>query len=75
MLDIEDKNIVGVRPPLYEAEKITKTKNIAILGTESAVQSKELSKFGFLEIINQTKEINTFYDNYKSTHDTLVFIV
>ncbi|MDH3204165.1 MAG: aspartate/glutamate racemase family protein [Nitrosopumilus sp.] len=45
MLDIEDENIIGVRPPLYEAKKISKTKNIGILGTKSTINSKELSRF------------------------------
>lgn len=45
ILDIENEKIIGVKPPLKEAEKISKTKNIGILGTESAIQSKELSKF------------------------------
>ncbi len=45
MLDIEDPNIIGVRPPLKDAEKITRTKNIAILGTKSTIDSKELLKF------------------------------
>jgi glutamate racemase len=43
-LNLEDDDIIGVKPPLKETEKITKTKNIGILGTRSAVQSKELSK-------------------------------
>ncbi|MGH1566414.1 MAG: glutamate racemase [Nitrosopumilus sp.] len=45
MLDIEDENIIGVRPPLHEAKKISKTKNIGILGTKSTINSKELSRF------------------------------
>ncbi len=45
ILDIESEKVIGVKPPLKEAKKISKTKNIGILGTESAIQSKELSKF------------------------------
>lgn len=45
MLDIEGGNIVGVKPPLHEAKKVSKTKNIGILGTKSAIYSKGLSKF------------------------------
>ena len=45
ILDIENEKIIGVKPPLREAEKISKTKNIGILGTKSAIKSKELSKF------------------------------
>ena len=36
-------NIIGVLPPLKEASKISKTKNIAILTTNSVIKSKELS--------------------------------
>ena len=45
ILDVEDEKIIGVKPPLKEAEKISKTKNIGILGTKSMIQSKELSEF------------------------------
>ena len=45
MLNIENNNIIGVKPPIKEAEKISKTKNIAILGTRTAVESNDLSKF------------------------------
>ena len=37
--------IIGVLPPLKEAMKITKTNNIAILTTQSAVKSKELTNY------------------------------
>ena len=45
ILDIEEMKIVGVKPPLKEAEKISKTKNVGILGTKATIQSKELSEF------------------------------
>lgn len=45
MLGIKDGEIMGIRPPLNEAAKITRTKNIGILGTQAAVHSKELSRF------------------------------
>ncbi|KAG2476622.1 MAG: Glutamate racemase [Nitrosopumilales archaeon] len=38
-------NIIGVLPPLKEASKISKTKNIAILATKTATKSKELSNY------------------------------
>ena len=38
-------NIIGVLPPLREASKISKTKNIAILATSSVTKSKELSSY------------------------------
>ncbi len=37
--------VIGVLPPLREASKISKTKNIAILATSSVTKSKELSKY------------------------------
>ena len=43
--NITNKKILGVLPPLKNAEKISKTKNIAILATESVTKSKELKKF------------------------------
>ena len=45
ILGIKDGKIIGIRPPLNEAAKITRTKNIGILGTQAAVQSKEISRF------------------------------
>jgi len=38
-------NIMGILPPLKEASKISKTKNIAILATSSVTKSKELSRY------------------------------
>jgi len=38
-------NIMGVLPPLREASKISKTKNIAVLATSSVTKSKELSNY------------------------------
>jgi len=38
-------SIIGVLPPLREASKISKTKNIAILATKTATKSKELSNY------------------------------
>jgi len=43
MLDIKDKNIVGIKPPLNQAATLTNTNNIGILATSSAVKSKGLS--------------------------------
>ena len=45
VLNLEDGKIIGVRPPLREAEKISKTKNIGILATKSAIQSNEMTRF------------------------------
>jgi len=37
--------IVGVYPPLNEAVKISRTRNIAILGTRTIIQSENITKF------------------------------
>ena len=37
--------IIGISPPLKEATKITKTNNIVILTTQSAMKSKELTNY------------------------------
>ncbi len=39
------KRVIGVKPPLSEAHRITKSKKIGILGTESAVRSKGLARY------------------------------
>ncbi len=43
--EIFSPNIIGVLPPLKEASKISKIKNIAILATSSVTKSKELSRY------------------------------
>jgi glutamate racemase len=45
MLDITSRNVIGVNPPLTEASKLSKTKNLGILTTESVVKSKSLSNY------------------------------
>jgi len=42
---IFSSKIIGVLPPLKEATKITKTNKIAILTTQSAIKSKELTNY------------------------------
>lgn len=44
MLDIISKKIIDVKPPLREVKKISKTKQIGILGTKSAINSKGLTQ-------------------------------
>lgn len=44
MLNVTTKKIIDVRPPLKEAKKISKTKQIGILATKSAINSKGLTK-------------------------------
>lgn len=45
MVKITNKKVIGVNPPIREAMIISKTKNIAILGTRAAVKSKSLSSY------------------------------
>ncbi|AJM91542.1 MULTISPECIES: aspartate/glutamate racemase family protein [Nitrosopumilus] len=45
MLNLSTPRIFDVRPPLKEARKITKSKQIGILATESAIKSKGLSQY------------------------------
>ena len=46
LLSISNRGkIFGVLPPIKNAIKISKTKNIAILATQSVVKSKELSNY------------------------------
>lgn len=45
ILNITKPKIVTVKPPLLEAKKISKTKNIGILGTKSTIRSKGLTDF------------------------------
>ena len=44
-MDSHSKNIFTILPPLGEAKKITKSKSIAILATESIVKSKLLDNY------------------------------
>jgi len=45
ILKIENQEIIGVNPPIIEAIKKSKTKNIGILGTKALVQSNNLTKY------------------------------
>ncbi|HUU48256.1 MAG TPA: hypothetical protein VMW55_05690 [Nitrosopumilaceae archaeon] len=45
MLDIKNKKIIGVNPPIKEAAQKTKTNNIGILATETVVKSKNLANY------------------------------
>jgi len=45
MLNIKNSKLIDVKPPLNEAVKTSKSKRIGILGTESAIRSKGLSKY------------------------------
>ena len=69
LLDIETKNVIGVKPPLKEAARVTQTKNIGILGTESAIQSKELKNF------IKSSNLDTSIKIHKINGSTLVELV
>lgn len=45
MLNLKNSKLIDVKPPLDDALKFSKSKRIGILGTESAIKSKGLSKY------------------------------
>ena len=45
MLELSSKKIFDVKPPLKEAKKLSKSRQIGILATTSATKSKGLSKY------------------------------
>lgn len=45
MLNLPTKKVIGVKPSLKKACKISKSKKIGIVGTKSAIKSKGLSKY------------------------------
>jgi glutamate racemase len=45
MVKITNRKVIGVNPPIKEAVMLSKTKNIAILGTHTAIKSKSLSSY------------------------------
>ena len=45
LLNVTSKKIIGVRPPIKKAAKISQTKHIAILGTNSLIKSKMLTNY------------------------------
>ena len=45
ILEITNKKIIGVSPPIKEAANKSTTNNIAILATETVVKSKKLTKY------------------------------
>lgn len=54
IVKITNKKVIGVNPPLKEALMLSKTKNIAILGTQSVIKSKSLSNY--IKKFNLSKE-------------------
>ena len=61
MLNITTKRIIDVKPPLKEAARISKTKQIGILATKSAINSKGLIQH--IKKNNFSKKINIFKIN------------
>lgn len=45
MLNLATRKIIDVKPPLSEAKKISKTKQIGILATNSAIKSRGLTQY------------------------------
>jgi len=45
MLNLETREIIDVKPPLKFAQKISKSKQIAILATKAAIKSKDLTQY------------------------------
>ena len=62
MLNLPNKKIVNVKPPLKEALKNSETKKIGILGTKSAIKSRKLTNYIKKEIPRSKKvlRINGF---------------
>ena len=69
MLSLPTNKVIGVKPPLNEAHKISKSKRIGILGTKSAIKSKGLSKY-----IKGEKFSNS-YKIFKINGSELVYLV
>jgi len=69
MLNLPNNQVIGVKPPLNEAHKISKSKRIGILGTKSAIKSKGLSNY-----IKEEK-FSKSYKFYKINGSELVDLV
>jgi glutamate racemase len=69
MVKITKRKVIGVNPPIREAMLLSKTKNIAILGTQSTIKSKSLSSY--------IKKFNFYKNNkvYKINSSALVNLV
>jgi glutamate racemase len=64
-----NRKIIGVYPPIRKAMTLSKTKNIAILGTQAAIKSKSL--FSYIKKFNFSKDKKI----YKVDSSALVEIV
>ena len=61
MLNLATKKIIDVKPPLRDAQKKSKTKQVGILATKSAINSKGLNLY--VKQNNFPKKINIFKIN------------
>ncbi len=57
ILNLSTSKVIGVKPPLNEARKISKSKRIGILGTKSAIKSKGLTNYIKGEKISKSYKI------------------
>jgi len=69
MLNLPTNKIIGVKPPLNEAYKISKSKRIGILGTKSVIKSKGLSNY------IKRKKFSKSYKFFKINGSELVDLV
>jgi glutamate racemase len=60
---VQDISVIGVRPPLKEAARLTKKKHIGIMATGGTIRSKELE--------NQIIEHGVHLDNERRTFDVI----
>ncbi len=61
MLNLSTQKIIDVKPPLKYAQKISKSKQIAILATEAAIKSRGLTQY--IKKNNFPKSFNIFKIN------------
>lgn len=64
MLNLATRKIIDVKPPLSEAKKISKTKQIGILATNSAIKSRGLTQY--IKKNNFSKDYKIFRINASS---------
>jgi len=69
ILNLSTSKVIGVKPPLNEAHKISKSKRIGILGTKSAIKSKGLSNY------IKEKKFSKSYKIFKINGSELVDLV
>jgi len=67
IVKIKNKKVIGVTPPIREAMSVSKTKNIAILGTQAPIKSKNLSTY--IKKYNFSKDTKIFKVNASTLVD------